>query len=106
MSKTQVSNVSVVSADDLVLNSVLEVLSRHGLMSDNVRQEWVGTMTDLRVELVRAVGRKQAVSLPKSASALRVVLDRVVRRIRCRGVTVKFTRSPDSSRTRLVRFFG
>lgn len=104
MSKSVETN--VVTVDDVVVNSVLEVLLGYGLMTKGARTEWTGTMTDLRSELVKVVGRKNAATLPQSASALRVVLNRVVSRIRCRGVTVKFTRSTDSSRTRLVRFVG
>ena len=92
------SNSKQVKVDDVVLNSVLEVLSKHG------SRTWTGTMTDLSVALVKVVGKRQSDVLPGSPSALRVVLNRVINRLRTRKVSVKFTRSTDHMRTRYVRF--
>jgi len=64
--------------------------------------EWVGTMTDLGNELVKVVGRKNKNQLPGSASVLRRVIDRNIGRIRNRKVSVRFTRTVDRTRTRLV----
>jgi len=80
--------------NNTVLDGVLRVL-------DN-RNVWTGTMTDLRKELVTYIGNKS--NLPRSPSALRVVLNRVVNRIRVRGISVKFGRTTDHTRTRYVRF--
>lgn len=63
---------------------------------------WTGTMTDLSNELIKLVGRKNKEQLPGSASALRKVIDRNIGRIRNRKVSVKFTRTIDRSRTRLI----
>lgn len=83
-----------VSVDDMVVNGVMSVLD------DN--KEWTGTMTDLGTTLSRTLGR--GVTLPGSPSALRVVLNRVINRLRCRGVSVRFGRTKDHTRTRYVRF--
>ncbi len=63
---------------------------------------WTGTMTDLSRKLVGVVGRKNKDQLPGSPAALRRVIDRNISRIRNRKVSVKFTRTVDRSRTRLV----
>ena len=77
MSKKNVENL------ENVLNGVLTVLDEY--------EVWTGTMTDLNKELVRNLGRQ--VKLPKSPSALRVALNRVVNRLRSRGISVKFGRT-------------
>jgi hypothetical protein len=87
-----------ISVDDIVLSGVLTVLVR-----SNVRS-WSGTMTELQTALVRVLGKKRSVVLPGSPGALRVVINRVVNRLRNRSVSVRFTRTPDHARTRVVRF--
>ena len=82
--------------DNLVLNGVLKVLNK-----DN--SSWIGTMTELNKALAKAVGN-QSKHLPGSPSALRIVLNRVVNRLRNRKVSVKFARTNDHVRTRYVRF--
>lgn len=84
------------STDDVVLHGVLSVLDR----SDNV---WMGTMTDLGLALSRAVRRGAGKTLPGSSSSLRVVLNRIVNRLRSRGVSVRFGRTTDHMRTRFVK---
>lgn len=64
---------------------------------------WVGTMTDLGDALENRVNSMPA-NWPGSASALRVALNRVVNRLRNAGISVRFTRSTDHTRTRLVEF--
>ncbi len=86
--------------DNLVLNSVLDVT--------DTTKSWVGTLTDLNKTFVTLagggkVGKQVAKALPGSPSALRVVLNRVANRIRTRGVSLKFGRTKDSSRTRYVQ---
>lgn len=88
------SNSTNVSVENVVFSGVLDVLSRKG--------SWSGTMTDLTRMLVRS-GQSRTV-LPGSPSALRVVLNRVVNRLRNRGVSVKFGRTTDHTRTRYVKF--
>lgn len=80
--------------DDTILNGVLMVLDKNNI--------WVGTMTNLKSQLVVELGRKTR--LPRSPSALRVVLNRVINRLRTRGVSVRFGRTNDRTRTRYVRF--
>ena len=59
---------------------------------------------DLNAALARVLGSRKSQILPGSPGALRVVLDRVVNRIRSRGIGVRFGRTSDHSRTRFVRF--
>lgn len=86
------------SVDNMVLNGIVSVLEK------GESKVWLGTMTELNTSLVKALGRKQAKGLPGSPSALRLVVNRVLNRLRYRGVSVKFGRTTDSSRTRFVRF--
>ena len=65
-------------------------------------QHWVGTMTQLNRKINRTLARSEREYLPGSASALRRVIDRNLRRIRSRGISVKFSRSTDRMRTRFV----
>ena len=92
------TNSKQVSVDNTVLNSVLEVLHKHN------EKIWVGTMTDLSTALTRAAGKSKSSNLPGSPSALRVVLNRVINRLRYRKVSVKFARTTDQTRTRYVKF--
>lgn len=91
--RTSVTN----SVDDTVLNSVLTVVENH-----NARV-WTGTMTDLKSALGRVLGKRRSI-LPGSPGALRVVINRVVNRLRNRKISVRFLRTTDHARTRLVRF--
>ena len=86
------------NVDDVVLNGILTVLDRH-----NARV-WSGTMTALNSALVRVLGRRRAEILPGSPGALRTVTNRVVNRLRNRSISVRFVRTTDHARTRLVRF--
>jgi hypothetical protein len=82
------------TVDDRVLLGVLDILDRNVF--------WRGTMTDLNSELSRKYRRSHR--LPGSPSALRVVLNRVVARLRSRKISVQFGRATDYIRTRYVRF--
>lgn len=87
---------SDVNVDDVVFSGVLSFLGRQG--------SWTGTMTDLSSGIVRTLGKKNSSVLPRSPSALRTVLNRVVNRLRNRKISVKFGRTTDHTRTRYVRF--
>jgi|HubBroStandDraft_5_1064220.scaffolds.fasta_scaffold11923_3 hypothetical protein len=65
---------------------------------------WTGTMTNLTTALNRVLSRKQRTLLPGSPGALRVVINRVVNRLRNRGIGVRFGRTTDHARTRYVKF--
>lgn len=92
------TNSKKVTVDDVVVNSVLEVLRKHD------SRTWTGTMTQLSVAITKVAGKRQSSALPGSPSALRVVLNRVVNRLRNRKVSVKFARTTDHMRTRYVKF--
>lgn len=83
-----------ISVDDVVVSSVAEFVRSN--------TNWTGTMTQLRNKISRLVGRSNRNYVPGSPSALRKVVDRNIRRIRKRGVSVRFARTPDKARTRLV----
>lgn len=81
--------------DSVVLDGVLSMLRS----KNNV---WLGTMTSLHKDLVTVIGNKKV--LPASPSSLRVLLNRIVNRLRTRGISVKFGRASDYTRTRYVKF--
>lgn len=87
---------SDVNVDEVVFGAVTNLIGKG--------DSWVGTMTDLGVIVRRSVSRKEVSVLPRSPSALRVVLDRVVNRLRNRRISVRFGRTTDHTRTRYVRF--
>lgn len=91
-------NSSQISIDDVVLNSILTVVERHD------SRVWLGTMTELNSALARVLGRRRSAVLPGSPGALRTVTNRVINRLRSRGISVRFVRTTDHTRTRLVRF--
>lgn len=86
------------TVDDIVFNAVLQ------FVNDGKSTEWIGTMTQLNSSLKKILGKTNATFLPKSPSALRVVLNRLVNKIRKRKISVKFARDTDYNRTRYVRF--
>lgn len=88
------NNTSSKSVDNLIVENIAAFAKSS--------QIWEGTMTDLSNEISTLVNRGSRKYLPGSASALRKVIDRNIRRIRVRGVSVQFTRTADKSRTRLV----
>ena len=92
------SNSKIISLDDTVLNGIIKVIDR----KDNMM--WKGTMTELSTVLVRVLGKKRSTILPGSPGALRVVVNRVINRLRSRGISVRFARTTDHVRTRYVRF--
>ena len=83
------------NVENAILSGVLKVLDRSKM--------WTGTMTDLNNKLVKNSEIKKI--LPRSPSALRVVLNRVLPRLRNRGVSIRFGRTTDRTRTRFVKFF-
>jgi hypothetical protein len=97
-SKLNRTRTAQVNVDGVVLTGIQAVLVR------STNRNWSGTMTELNMALVRVLGRKRSQVLPGSPSALRVVVNRIVNRLRSRGISVRFTRTPDHARTRVVRF--
>lgn len=90
------TNVRKNVAEEIVSRGVSSIMER--------RSVWVGTMTELNSALNRVLSKKQRSLLPGSPSALRVIVNRVVNRIRNRGIGVRFGRTTDHVRTRFVRF--
>lgn len=86
------------SVDNVVFSGVSTIVNRQSV------NPWVGTMSNLSTALTRVLSRKERALLPGSPAALRVVLNRVVNRLRNKGVSVRFLRTTDHTRTRLVRF--
>lgn len=92
------SKIMTNNINDIVFRGIVSVVQ--GQSGSN----WTGTMTNLTTALNRVLSKRQRGLLPRSPAALRVVINRVINRLRNRGVSVKFTRSTDHSRTRYVRF--
>ena len=90
------SKKNVVNIDDSIMTAIMTVVGNG--------KTWSGTMTELGTVLGRVIGRKRSEILPGSPGALRVVLNRVVNRLRSRGISVRFARTTDHTRTRFVRF--
>lgn len=65
---------------------------------------WEGTITNLTSGLNKVLTRQQRSILPGSPSAMRLVINRVVNRLRNQGIGVTFSRATDRKRTRFVRF--
>jgi hypothetical protein len=84
------------SVDDIVFRGVSSIVER--------QDTWLGTMTELSSALNRVSSKRQRTILPGSPSALRIVINRVINRLRNRGFAVRFIRSSDHGRTRLVKF--
>lgn len=84
--------------DEVVFRGITSVMERQSVSI------WTGTMTNLTTALNRVLSRRQRTLLPGSPGALRVVINRVVNRLRNRGISVRFGRTPDHIRTRYVRF--
>ncbi len=93
-SKTNRSN----NVEEIVLRGVTSIIETQRL------NPWKGTMTNLTAALNRVLSQHQRTLLPNSPSALRLVINRVVNRLRNRGISVRFGRTTDHTRTRLVTF--
>lgn len=100
------SNSKVSSRKNAAINNVDDVVFRGiaTVVDQEVESAWVGTMSNLTSALNRVLSKKQRTTLPRSPGALRVVINRVVNRLRNRGIGVKFGRTSDHMRTRFVRF--
>ena len=90
-------NTQKVTSDELVFRTVKHVVSTNNA--------WVGTMTDLISEVSKIKLTKEEKSLmPKSPSSFRLTLNKVINRLRNKGISIKFTRGSDYNRTRFVKF--
>lgn len=97
MASNSTSNNTRGTVSNALLSGVRTIVNRRST-------PWVGTMTELNAVLVSALRNKVPANWPGSPSALRVALNRVIRRVRGERISVRFTRSTDHSRTRLVEF--
>lgn len=97
------SNSKLNSVDNVVLNGILTALKTSG---NTTNSQWRGTMTELNSVLTGVYNKNKTntSNLPGSPSALRVVVNRIANRLRTRGVSVRFGRTNDRTRTRFVRF--
>lgn len=96
-SKTNNRRITAINnVDDIVFRSVSTIVER--------QDTWMGTMTELSSAINRVASKRQRTILPGSPGALRIVINRVVNRLRNRGISVRFIRTSDHGRTRLVRF--
>lgn len=74
------------------------------LVKKSSKKTWSGTMTQLDNALSRLLTKDARKVLPGAPSALRVAVNKIVRKLRSNGVRVTFARTPDHARTRLVTF--
>jgi hypothetical protein len=98
VSNKMASNSKAISLNDIVLNGIMRVIEKRDT------NMWAGTMTELNSALVKTLNNKQSDMLPGSPGALRIVVNRIVNRLRSRGISVRFARTTDHVRTRYVRF--
>ena len=84
----------------VVVNSVVKFLNSMKNINQNV---WTGTMTSLDANLRRVMGKSLPENWPGSPSALRVVLNRSVNKLRNKKIRVQFDRLSDRARTRIVQ---
>lgn len=78
--------------DNVVLNGILTIVPLKG------------TMTEVLYYIRRVTDINNIPNIPGSPGALRIVVNRIVNRLRSRGVSVKFSRATNHNRTRLVKF--
>ena len=90
-----ISNSSTQNVNEVLFKSLKKIVYKKGL--------WLGTMTDLNLA-VGKTARLKAKVVSASPSVLRLQLNKVVNRLRNAGLSVRFYRSPDKARTRLVKF--
>lgn len=86
------------------VSNVNEIVFRNIISVIENTESWIGTMTSLGSIINRMSSRNQRNILPKSPAALRTVINRIINRLRNRGISVKFGRTPDHNRTRFVKF--
>ena len=98
MAYTRKQSIPNFSVEEIVFRGVLDILST---IEDSI---WFGSMTDLDADLARVLPKAAVNILPKSPSALRVVLNRVVNRIRNQSVSIKFGKTNGSNSMRYVKF--
>lgn len=91
-------NTGTTNVEDVIFRGISSIVERHNVSI------WTGTMTELTTALNRVLSKKQRTLLPGSPGALRVVINRVVNRLRNRGIGVRFGRTSDHARTRFVKF--
>lgn len=79
---------------------IIAVLSRKG--GDN--NKWIGSMTELDRALRNVIRTKTPSNWPSSPSVMRKVLNNAVYSLRRSGVSIKFSRTTDHMRKRVVEF--
>lgn len=97
MASNSKKNPPKMTSDEIVFRGIKTIVRE--------KKSWSGTMTLLATAIrkVNFTVEEKSV-MPKSPSALRVVVNKVVNRLRHRGISVKFGRTTDHTRTRFVRF--
>lgn len=80
---------------DTLFNSVMQIVNRRSTPLES-------TMTELNKTLVKRLGNRVPSEWPGSPSALRLSMNKIVNRLRNAGVSVRFVRTTDHTRKRLV----
>lgn len=86
------------NVSELIVSGVISILNRR------TSKSWTGTMTQLDETLHRTLRGKADDVLPGSPSALRIAINKTVRKLSKNNIKVKFSRATDRNRTRYVEF--
>jgi hypothetical protein len=94
--KRNMQSSDINNAYDIIFRGIRSITYKYG--------NWTGTMTSLASALTRVLSKRQRTFLPSSPATLRVIINQITNRLRSRGISVKFGRTPDHNRTRFVKF--
>lgn len=78
-----------------IINGVLGMLQS--------TKTWQGTMTQLSSAIKKNLNAKEAKNITTSPSSLRMTINRIINRLRSRGISITFGRDLDRNRTRFVK---
>ena len=97
MASNSKKNPLQITSEELVFRGIKTIV--------NEKRSWTGTMTSLSIAIRKnKLTANEKRVMPKGPAALRVIVNRVVNRLRSRGVSVQFGRTTDHMRTRFVKF--
>lgn len=85
-----------------VINATKDVVRERVIALIDRKEQFEGTMTQLNRAITSGIRRSVPAVWPGSPSVLRKVLNKVVSSLRKSGVSVKFMRTSDHERTRMV----
>ena len=75
------------TVDNIILNAVQNVVSKRGDKGIDA------TLTQVQKTIYTNISKEDRKILPKSPSSLRIVLNRIINRLKVRGIRLNFTRT-------------